>query len=59
MGAYGKYNKKNLKKSKNFLLIVPPNALFEEPYKNLVKERAKVVAFSGKVKNVKKRSVFI
>jgi hypothetical protein len=55
---YDKYNKKRLKDLHDYVLIIPPNAMFEEPYNYLIKEGAKVVSFSGKVLSESYRKEF-
>ncbi|MHA1439581.1 MAG: hypothetical protein ACTSPD_18580 [Promethearchaeota archaeon] len=53
---YGNYNKNILKEKKNYILIIPPNAMFNEPYKTLINYGAKVVYSSGKTISEKYRS---
>ena len=46
---YGKYNKNQLKKLNDYILLTPPYSIFKEPYKSLIAAGAKVVSLSGKV----------
>jgi len=46
---YGKYNKNQLKKLNDYILLTPPYSIFKEPYKSLIATGAKVVSLSGKV----------
>ncbi|MHA1293863.1 MAG: hypothetical protein ACTSQJ_14495 [Promethearchaeota archaeon] len=46
---YGNYNKRQLVKLNDYILIIPPYSIYKEPYKTLIASGAKVVAFSGKV----------
>ena len=49
---YGDYGKRNLLKTKDYVLIIPPYSIFKEPYKTLVsKGEAALVFPSGKGKN--------
>ncbi|MHA1660733.1 MAG: MBL fold metallo-hydrolase RNA specificity domain-containing protein [Promethearchaeota archaeon] len=55
---YGNYNKNKLKKMTDYILIIPPYSMFNEPYKSLISEGAKVVYLSGKVLNDSNRKEF-
>lgn len=55
---YGKYNKNQLKKLNDYILISPPYSIFKEPYKSLISNGAKVVLLSGKVINESYRKEF-
>jgi Cft2 family RNA processing exonuclease len=46
---YGNYNKTQLKKDRNYVLIIPNYSMFREPYKTLISHGAKLASFSGKV----------
>jgi len=46
---YGNYNKNQLKKDNNYVLIIPNYFMFQEPYKSLISDGAKIAVFSGKV----------
>ncbi len=46
---YGNYTKKELQSATDYVLIIPPHAELQDPYKSLISAGAKVVAFSGKV----------
>ncbi|MBD3213208.1 MAG: hypothetical protein GF311_11430 [Candidatus Lokiarchaeota archaeon] len=46
---YSNYNKTQLKKDGNYVLIIPNYSMFREPYKTLISHGAKVASFSGKV----------
>lgn len=45
---YGNYDKNILSGQKDYVLIIPPYAMFKELYKTLIKNSAKVVYCSGK-----------
>ncbi|MBD3213205.1 MAG: hypothetical protein GF311_11415, partial [Candidatus Lokiarchaeota archaeon] len=45
---YGNYNKTQLKKENDYVLIIPNHSMFQEPYKNLILNGAKMVLLSGK-----------
>ncbi|MGV9172818.1 MAG: hypothetical protein ACOC35_09655 [Promethearchaeia archaeon] len=46
---YGNYNKNKLQKLNDYILLVPPYAMFKEPYKTLIANGARTAIFSGKV----------
>ncbi|MBD3198141.1 MAG: hypothetical protein GF317_24035, partial [Candidatus Lokiarchaeota archaeon] len=45
---YGKYNKNQLMKLRDYVLIIPPYEMFKEPYKTLIADGANVIYLSGK-----------
>lgn len=55
---YGNYNKNKLSKLRDYILIIPPYFMFQEPYKTLIKNGAKVVHCTGKVMNKSERKKF-
>jgi len=55
---YGNYNKKQLIRLNDYILLIPPYYIFREPYKSLINAGAKVVYLSGKVLNEFSRREF-
>ena len=55
---YGNYNKNQLSKSNDYVLIIPPYYIFSEPYKTLIKNGALLVHCTGKVLNQSEREKF-
>ena len=55
---YGNYNKRQLMNLNDYICIIPPFSMFNEPFKSLISNGAKVVLFSGKVLNDSYRSEF-
>lgn len=55
---YGNYNKRQLSKRGDYVLITPPYTMFSEPVKTLIKSGARIVSLSGKVLNSKHRQQF-
>ncbi len=56
--SYGNYNKRQLMNLNDYICIIPPFSMFNEPFKSLISNGAKVVLFSGKVLNDSYRSEF-
>ena len=47
---YGKYNKNKLKKKGSYILIIPPYAIFSQPYCSLLSPQVKVASLSGRMR---------
>ncbi|MBN1216335.1 MAG: hypothetical protein JXA99_12950 [Candidatus Lokiarchaeota archaeon] len=48
---YRNYNKKQLMNLNEYICIIPPYSMFNDPFKSIISNRAKVILFSGKVLN--------
>jgi putative mRNA 3-end processing factor len=55
---YGNFNKNQLKKKSDYVLINPPFSMFKEPYKSLVSAGARVVYATGKGLNTTSKEKF-
>jgi len=55
---YGNFNKKQLIRLNDYILLIPPYYVFREPYKSLINAGAKVVYLSGKVLKESSRREF-
>jgi putative mRNA 3-end processing factor len=55
---YGNFNKNQLIRLNDYILLIPPYYIFREPYKSLINAGAKVVYLSGKVLNESSRREF-
>ena len=46
---YGNYNKNKLRRTKDYILLIPPYSVLKEPYTSLISAGVAVMLFSGKI----------